>query len=445
MIKIKKGLDLPITGKPEQKIYNAPKTSHVALIGNDYVGMKPTMNVQVGDVVKKGQILFSDKKTEGVHFTAPAAGEVVQINRGERRAFNSLVIKVNGSDHVKFSSYKGSDLAGYNSDDLKDLLLESGLWTSLRMRPFNKTANPNKKAESLFITAMDTEPLAADANLIINEYSGAFELGLQFLDKFFDGNKYLCSNPELKTNHPEKIEHKVFTGKHPAGNAGTHIHFLNPVSFDKHAWHIHYMDVIAIGKLLVSGELFTERVISLAGPMAKNPRLLKIEQGACLSEVLPGEIKEGDVRVVSGSVLNGREAEKVFDYLGRYHRQVSLLEEGTQREFLGWQAPGFNKFSVKGVFLSSLFPSKKFAFNTSLNGSERAIVPIGSYEKVMPLDIQPTFLLRSIMSRNLEMAQKLGALELAEEDLALCTFVCPCKNEYGSVLRENLTAIEKEG
>lgn len=445
MIKIKKGLDLPITGKPEQKIYSAPNTSHVALIGDDYIGMKPTMNVQVGDIVKKGQILFSDKKTEGVHFTAPAAGEIIQINRGARRAFNSIVIKVNGSDHVSFESYKGSDLSQYNDGELKNLLIESGLWTSLRVRPFNKTADPKSNASSLFITAMDTNPLAADANLIIKEYEGAFELGLQFLDKFFNGKKYLCSGPDLKISSPEKIEHKKFQGVHPAGNPGTHIHFIDPVSFEKHAWHIGYMDVIAIGKLIVSGELFTERVIAIAGPMAKNPRLIKVHMGACLSELLPGEIKEGDNRIISGSVFNGRNADKVFDYLGRYHRQVSILEEGTEREFLGWQSPGFNKFSIKSVFLSKLIPGKKFAFNTSMNGSKRAIVPIGSYEKVMPLDIVPTFLLRSLMSGNLEMAQKLGALELAEEDLALCTFVCPCKNEYGSVLRENLTAIEKEG
>lgn len=445
MIKVKKGLDLPITGKPEQKIYSAPEPKHVAVIGEDFVGMKPTMNVKVGDMVKKGELLFSDKKIAGVHFTAPAAGEVVQINRGAKRAFNSMVIKVSGDESVSFKNYKGNDFSEYSSQDLKELLLESGLWNSIRTRPFSKSADPESTPEALFITAIDTNPLAGDVKTIINHNKISFEKGLEYLDRFFDGKKYLCTDENLEVNKPEKMEQHRFKGKHPAGNVGTHIHFLNPVNFNKRVWHVNYQDVINIGKLIESGTLYSKKIISIAGPMAKNPRLLEIHQGACLSEILPGELHAGNVRVVSGSVFNGRTASKVFDYLGKFHHQVTLLEEGTEREFLGWQSPGLNKFSVKAVFLSKLFGNKKFAFTTSTHGSPRSIVPIGSYEKVMPLDIEPTFLLRSLMSRNLEMSQKLGALELDEEDLALCTFVCPCKNEYGPVLRENLTQIEKEG
>lgn len=445
MIKIKKGLNLPIEGTPEQKVHQGPKVSKVALIGDDVVGMKPTMEVQIGDKVKVGQLLYTDKKTEGVRYTSPASGEVVEINRGARRAFQSVVIKVEGDDHQDFESYKGSELSGYKDADVRALLLESGMWPSLRRRPFSKAARPDETPSSIFVTAIDTHPLAADPAIVIKEQETAFKNGLKVLGKI--AKVHLCTEASSTVvgADVENVSETKFSGPHPAGLAGTHIHRLDPVGENKFVWYINYQEVIAVGKLFETGKLFTDRVVALAGPVARNPRLIKTRVGASIDELIKGETFEADeIRPVSGSVFAGREARGPFAYLGRFHNQISLLKEGREREFLGWHSPGLNKFSVKPIYLSA-FSSKKFAMNTNKNGSLRAIVPIGSYEKVMPLDILPTYFIRTIMARNTDMAVKLGALELDEEDVALCTFVDPGKNDFGPVLRENLETIEKEG
>lgn len=445
MIKIKKGLNLPIEGTPEQKVHQGPKVSKVALIGDDVVGMKPTMEVQIGDKVKVGQLLYTDKKTEGVRYTSPASGEVVEINRGARRAFQSVVIKVEGDDHQDFESYKGSELSGYKDADVRALLLESGMWPSLRRRPFSKAARPDETPSSIFVTAIDTHPLAADPAIVIKEQETAFKNGLKVLGKI--AKVHLCTEASSTVvgADVENVSETKFSGPHPAGLAGTHIHHLDPVGENKFVWYINYQEVIAVGKLFETGKLFTDRVVALAGPVARNPRLIKTRVGASIDELIKGETFEADeIRPVSGSVFAGREARGPFAYLGRFHNQISLIKEGREREFLGWHSPGLNKFSVKPIYLSA-FSSKKFAMNTNKNGSLRAIVPIGSYEKVMPLDILPTYFIRTIMARNTDMAVKLGALELDEEDVALCTFVDPGKNDFGPVLRENLETIEKEG
>jgi len=446
MIKIKKGLNLPIEGSPEQKIDKGPTITKVALIGDDLVGMKPTMEVQVGDKVKTGQLLYTDKKTEGVRYTAPASGEVIEVNRGARRAFQSVVIKVEGEDHVDFENYSGPEISGYDEKKARALLIESGMWASIRRRPYSKVADPEETPSSIFVTAMDSQPLAADPAVIIKENEKAFKDGLKVLSKLAP-KVFLCTekNSAVVGSEVEKVTEEKFHGPHPSGLVGTHIHNLDPVGEKKFVWHLPYQEVIAIGKLFETGKLFTERVVALAGPVARNPRLVKTRVGASIEELTKGEtFEEGEVRTVSGSVLNGRDASGPFGYLGRFHNQVSLLKEGREREFLGWHSPGVNRFSAKPIYLST-FMNKKFPMTTDKNGSLRAIVPIGSYEKVMPLDILPTYFIRTIMARNTDLAVKLGALELDEEDLALCTFVDPGKNDFGPVLRENLSIIEKEG
>ncbi len=443
MIKLKKGLNLPIEGEPNQVIENGPEVTKVALVGDDVVGMKPTMLVKVGDKVKKGQVIYTDKKTEGVKYTAPASGEVVELNRGEKRVFQSLVIKVEGDDHVDFSAYKGADLSSYDEEAMKNLLIESGSWPSVRRRPFSKVADPTEKPSSLFITAMDTNPLTADAEVIINAEAEAFELGMKAVKKLAP-KTYLCVKGGSSVKAVDGVEKKEFSGPHPAGLVGTHIHFVDPVGEKKFVWHMGYQDVIAIGHLVKTGKLYTKRIIAVAGPEAKNPRLITTRLGANLSEVLKDEVKSENVRVISGSVFGGRHADGVFGYLGRFHNQISLLHEGGRRELLGWHSPGFNKFSVKPIYVST-FMKKKYAFDTDTNGSLRSIVPIGSYEKVMPLDILPTFLMKALMSGNTDNIIRLGGLELDEEDLALINFVDPCKNDFAVKLRENLMTIEKEG
>jgi len=262
-----------------------------------------------------------------------------------------------------------------------------------------------------------------------------------------EGKVFVCQAPgaELPKGQGSNIAVETFAGVHPAGNPGTHIHFLDPVNAHKTVWTIGYQDVIAMGELFTTGHLSVERVVALAGPQVERPRLIRTRLGANLNEVTNGQTKAGENRVISGSVFGGHRSHGNLTFLGRFHTQISVLLEGREREFFHYLRAGFNKFSVMGIFISKLLGSKSFAFTTSTNGSERAMVPVGSYEKVMPLDILPTQLLRSLIVGDTEMAQKLGCLELDEDDLALCTFVCPGKYEYGPLLRSNLTRIENEG
>ena len=448
MINIKKGLDLPISGAPDQTISEGKPVRHVALIGFDYNGMKPTMEVKEGDRVKRGSLLFTDKKTEGVRYTAPAAGVVKEINRGERRVFQSIVIEVDGDEAETFARYSEGDLASLERQQVVDNLVESGLWTAFRTRPFSKVPAIDSAPNSIFVSVMDTNPLAADPVVIIKEQAAAFEKGLQILTKLTNGKVFVTGKPgsDVPVPKSDAIQVEQFDGVHPAGNVGTHIHYLDPVSLSKTVWSIGYQDVIAIAKLFETGELPVDRVVAIGGPKASKPRLVRTRLGASLEELLKDEAAtDCDIRPISGSVFGGRRGTGPCAYLGRFDNQVSVLEEGYKRHFMGWLSPGANKFSVLNIYLSKLMGSKKFDFTTTTNGSERAMVPVGAYEQVMPLDILPTQLLRILIVGDTEMAQKLGALELDEEDLALCTFVCPGKYEYGPILRENLTRIEIEG
>ncbi|MEA3250048.1 MAG: Na(+)-translocating NADH-quinone reductase subunit A [Pseudomonadota bacterium] len=449
MIEVKRGLDLPIAGTPEQRIDDARPVRHVAVLGSDYVGMKPTMEVREGDRVKLGQLLFTDKKIPGVRFTAPAAGEVVEINRGEKRRLLSVVIKVDDQgEQVEFTAHGAASLESLERQTVVDQLVESGLWTALRTRPYSRTPALDAQPTNIFVTAIDTHPLAADPALVINEQPEAFSHGLKVIKRLTEGRVFLCHAPDasLPGGDISGVQAESFKGVHPAGLVGTHIHHLSPVSLTRQVWHLGYQDVIAVGKLFAEGVLDTRRVVAIGGPLATRPRLVRTRLGASFRELLDGEIgeAESDVRVISGSVFGGNIAEGALSYLGRFHQQVSLLEEGNKRAFMGWLSPGRNKHSVLGIYMSRFTGLDRFAPTTTTNGSERAMVPVGSYETVMPLDILPTQLLRSLIVGDIEMAMQLGCLELDEEDLALCTYVCPGKYEYGPILRDNLTTIEKE-
>lgn len=436
---------MPIVGAPTQRIEAGRPVRSVAVIGFDYPTMKPTMAVQVGDRVKLGQILFSDKKSEGVHYTAPGAGVVSAVHRGEKRVLQSVVIDLEGDDEITFASYSSDQLEGLSSEQVRENLQQSGLWTALRTRPFSKVPAVDAVPNSIFVTAIDTHPLAANPAVIIAEQAEAFEAGLKVLGNL--AKVFLCKAPDasLPGESLAKVQVEAFSGPHPAGLAGTHIHFLDPVSASKSVWTIGYQDVIAVGKLFTSGRLWVERVVALGGPVVENPRLVRTRLGANLDELTAGELQPGANRVVSGSLLGGRTAHGAFAYLGRYHQQVSCLREGKEREMLHYMRAGVEKHSILNIYISKLMGGKKFAFSTSTNGSPRAMVPVGNYEEVMPLDVLPTQLLRALIVGDTEVAQKLGCLELDEEDLALCTYVCAGKYEYGPILRDNLTRIEKEG
>lgn len=447
MIKIRRGLDLPVAGSPEQVIHDGPAVRSVALIGNDYVGMKPTMRVREGDRVKLGQVLFEDKKTPGVLYTAPAAGTVSAINRGERRVLQSVVIDVDGDEEESFPLFGEDELGSLDRDKVRDNLVNSGAWTALRTRPYSKVPAPDAEPRSIFVTAMDTNPLAADPTVIVAGREGDFVNGLRVLTRLTEGQVHLCTAPDaaIPGGDVEGVQRHEFTGPHPAGLAGTHIHFIDPVVGAKQVWTIGYQDVMAFGRLFTTGRLDMSRVVSLAGPQVEEPHLVRTRLGANLDELTAGRLRQGENRVVSGSLLSGRKASGPFAYLGRNHTQVSVIREGRERHFIHYLSPGTRRYSALPIFLSALNPRQRFAFNSSTNGSERAMVPLGQYEKVMPLDILPTQLLRSLIVGDTATAQDLGCLELDEEDLGLCTFICVGKYEYGPILRYNLTRIEKEG
>lgn len=446
MIKIRRGLDLPITGVPAQVIHQGPRISQLGVIGSDYQGMKPTMAVRVGDAVSQGQLLFTDKKNPGVKFTAPAAGIVVAINRGERRVFQSIVIDLEGDAKESFPITDSKSLPDLSRDNIVENLVNSGQWTAFRTRPYSKIPAVDSTPTSIFVTATDTNPLAADPEVIIAERQQAFADGLTIISKLTDGAVNLCLGATSTIDQPaiDNVQVHQFSGPHPAGLAGTHIHYIDPVSVNKTVWTIGYQDVIAIGALFTSGHLDSSRVIAIGGPQVNEPRLLRTQLGANLNQLVIGELLNEDNRIISGSVLSGRKAAGEFAFLGRYHNQVSVIKEDRNREFLHYLRAGVNKHSALPIYASSL-TKKLFNMTSSTNGSERAMVPVGGYEDVTALDILPVQLLRSLIVGDTEVAQQLGCLELDEEDMGLYTYVCVGKYEYGPILRDNLSRIEKEG
>lgn len=447
MIKFKKGLDVPISGEPALDIIEEKYPGRVAVLGGDYVGMKPTMAVAEGDTVKLGQPIFTDKKIDGVVFTAPGAGKVVAVNRGERRVLESVVIELDETvGEVEFPAYDSEDLISLAREKVVENLVKSGMWIAFRTRPFSKTPAPDSTPRSVFVTAMDTNPLAANPAPLIWMDSEAWLDGLRILTRLTDGVVNVCAAEGFSLPLIQEVQIHTFSGPHPAGLPGSHMHFIDPVGSQKTHWHIGWQDVIAMGKLFTAGCLATERYVALGGPMVSRPRVIKTRLGASLDELLSNELASGAVRPISGSVLCGTKAEGPLAFLGRFHNQISVVEEGGKQEFMGWLAPGRDKFSVKSVFASAFNRNKrKFALNTLLGGSHRAIFPTGAFDQVMPLDILPTYLVRAMAVMDTDEAQALGCLELDEEDLALLSFVDCGKNDFGFMLREVLTQIEKEG
>ena len=444
-----KGLDIPITGGPKQTIENGNAIKSVAVLGLDYVGMKPTMLVAEGDTVKLGQPLFGDKKNPGVHFTSPASGVVKAIHRGDKRALQSVVIELSGNNEITFAKYSESDLENLTAEQIQENLVASGLWTTLRTRPYGKVPALNSKPHSIFVTAIDTRPLAADPAVIIADRATDFVDGLEIISKLIEGKVYVCkaTGAEIPTGNAPVVVAE-FGGVHPAGLPSTHIHFIDAVNINKFVWHLDYQAVIAIGALFTTGKLNVERVVALSGPTVKNPRLVRTQVGANLTDLTAGELADDlESRVVSGSVLFGHEAHGAFDYLGAYHLQVSALQEGRARELFGWLVAGKNKYSAMNIYTSSVDrkTNRLFPLTTDKNGSNRAIVPVGVYETLMPLDILATPLLKALVIGDSDQAQLLGCLELDEEDMSLFTFADPGKHDFAPVLRANLTKIEKEG
>ena len=450
MIRIKKGLNIPINGSPTEEIVDSTRSRSVAILGNDYIGMKPTMLVEEGERVKLGQALFEDKKNPGVIFTSPAGGKVESINRGDRRVLQSVVIEVEQEEEIEeFNRYSEDELDKTTSAEIRSQLIKSGSWTAFRTRPYSKIPGVEEIPNNIFISLLDTQPLSPNPEIITNLNTDNFNFGLKVLKRLVDCPIHISTGPNSNLDLPEDdqvIKH-IFSGPHPAGLVGTQMHYISPASLSNINWTIGYQDVIAIGAQFRTGKVFVERVVSLAGPQVNEPKYLKTRLGACTDEVTAGQLTQRENRVISGSVISGREAIGPYAYLGRYHNQISVVAEpnSKDREFMNWLTPGPRKFSKIPLFLSSLFPKKLYKFKALMNGSDRPIVPIGVYEEVLPLNFLPAMLLRNIVLMDTEKIQALGGLELDEEDLSLCSFVCPGKYDFGSLLRAGLTKIEVEG
>jgi Na+-transporting NADH:ubiquinone oxidoreductase subunit A len=438
-------MDLPVEGAPDQTIQPGPEYSHVGVLGGDYTGLKPKMLVQEGDAVQRGTPLFCHKDVPDAMMVAPVTGKVAAINRGARRVLQSVVIEVSDANDT------GLDFSGVGDADSAEgvttKLCASGLWTSFRTRPYSKMPEPGSAPDAIFVTAMDSDPLAADAAVIIAEAAEAFIAGLAAISKLTEGQTYLCQKEgdAIPGSDVAGVEAAAFSGPHPSGLAGTHIHFLAPLAGSKQVWTIGYQDVIAIGRLMQTGHLDPNIVIALSGPGAREPRLIRTVMGASTDELTRDEVNvTGTPRIISGSILSGDQAEGPTAYLGRFARQISIIKEDHEQITLGWIRPMPSKFSVQPV-LGSAFAKKLYAFTSNLNGGRRAMVPTGIFEELMPQDYLPTQLLRALLVMDTDTAQALGALELDEEDLGLVGFACPAKYEYGLALRDCLSKIEKEG
>ena len=366
MIRIKKGLNIPINGLPNQKVCRSNKVKNIALLGRDYIGMKPSFEIKEGDFVKAGELLFTDKKQPDVRYTSPCSGLVSSINRGDKRVFESIIIEKNEDTGILFSELESDNIQNLKKKKIKDILVQSGLWTSFRTRPFSKIPTIASIPSSIFITAIDTRPLAANPEIVVSLYQKEFSVGMQIASKLHDCSLYLCTAANSKIDS-EYATKKEFQGPHPAGLAGTHIHFIDSVNINKTVWHINYQDIIAIGYLFTKKEIWQDRVISLAGPQVKNPRLLTVPLGSSLNEICENEIyeneNENENRVISGSILDGYYSEKRTAFLGRYHLQISVLEEGKEREFLHYLRAGFNRFSVMPIYISNFFKKNIFYDN----------------------------------------------------------------------------------
>lgn len=447
--RLKKGLDLPLAGVPREELHEGARPRRVALLGRDCLGVRPRLLVAEGDHIRRGQPVLADKTHPEILFTAPGGGVVESVNRGHRRVLLSVVIRLSDQEETeRFEPVGSGAIDSLSRDAVRERMLSSGAWTALRRRPYGGIPAPGEVPSALFVTAHDTRPLAMPPEAAVAGRDQDLTAGLAILRRLLDGPIHFCTGQDWSRPLPDLpgLHHATFSGPHPAGNPGTHIHLLHPADKNRPVWHIDLQDLLDCGRIFEKGEVPVERIVALGGPGARRPRLLKTRLGVDLQDLLDGELEDGRRRIISGSVLEGHTAAADEAFLGRRDQQVTVLAEDLDRSFLGWANPlPSGLFSLKRVVLGAWAPHRLRSMTTSRHGGVRALVPGGSYEQVMPLNIMPTFLLRALLCGDVDEAEALGCLELVEEDLALCTVVCPSKIEYGPLLRMMLDQIEKEG
>ncbi len=446
IIRIKKGLDINLKGKADKIYQRANRASSYAVKPTDFHGIRPKLMVKVGDEVKVGTALFFDKYNPDVMFTSPVAGKVKTISRGERRKILEVVVEA--ADKDSFEDFKVKEPVEMERGEIISVLKKSGLWPSIKQRPFAIIANAEKMPKSIFISGFNSAPLAPDMDFIIKDYASEFQKGIDVITKLTEGKVHLSLNadyPACKTYaEATGVEKHYFQGPHPAGNPGIQIHHIDPVLKGQYVWYIGPLDVVRIGQLFLNGKLDNNTVVALVGSEVEKPVYYKMIRGAAVESILSGNLKaDGHNRIISGDVLTGDAITKV-GHLGYYHNQVTVIPEGNYHEFIGWALPGFSKYSVSRSFFSWLMPKKEFALDTNLHGGKRAYVFTGEYDKVLPMDLFPVHLIKSILYEDIDEMEKLGIYEVAEEDFALCEFVCTSKTNVQQILRNGLDLMKKE-
>ncbi len=444
-IKLKKGFDIRLEGIAEKKLAGVVNPVKYGVMPTDFPGLIPKLEVKPDTEVLAGTPLFHDKLRPEIKFTSPVSGSVVSVERGDRRKLLEVIVEKNGTGYVDFGK---ADPEKLSAEQIKEHLLSSGLWPAIRQRPYHVVANPNDQPKSIFISGFDTAPLAPDYNYILENSSVAdFRTGINALAKLTDGRINLIlkgnGNDNKIFDGIEGVEKSYFSGPHPAGNVGVHIHHLDPLNKGEIIWFVNFQDVISIGRLFVEGVYKPERIVALTGSEVVNPQYYKMLSGSAVTSVVSGNIKPGNQRYVSGNVLTGTKINQ-DGFLGYYDSQITVIPEGNYYEFFGWASPGINKFSFSRTFLSSLLPGRNYKLDTNMHGGERAFVVTGQYEKVVPMDIFPMQLLKAIIAEDIDNMENLGIYEVAEEDFALCEFICPSKIEIQSEIRKGLDLMRKE-
>jgi len=445
-IKIKRGLNINLTGKADKTIASAPPPETYSIKPAGFIDVVPKLLVQQGDEVLAGTPLFFDKQNESVQFCSPVSGEIAEIVRGDKRRI--LEIKILADSRMNYHSFGISSPDNLSRQEIIDRLLISGVWPFIRQRPFGIIARPQELPKSVFVSAFDSSPLAPDLDFIIEESAADFQAGLDVLKKLTEGKLHLNihdgGNTSPVFSKAKGVQINTVSGPHPAGNVGVQIHHIDPVNKGEVVWCVNAQDVPVIGRLFTKGIFDTTRILALTGSQVLRPAYYRFLVGAGINHILGhAGLKEGKNRVISGNVLTG---EKIGadGHLNFYDTQITVIPEGGEPEFIGWLKPGFNKFSVSRAFFSWLTPRKKFTLDTNLHGEERPFVISGQYEQVLPMDIYPVQLLKSILVEDLDLMEQLGIYEVVEEDFALCEFICTSKIESQKIIRKGLNIVRKE-
>jgi len=431
-------------GKADKILIPEERPSRFAMKPVDFPGMVPKMCVKPGDEVKAGTTLFFDKKNEDVKFTAPVSGVMRDVVRGERRRILEVVLEARGDEYIDFGK---ADPEKLKVEEIKKKLLESGLWPAIRQRPYHIVANPEDSPRSIFISGFDTAPLAADMDYIMELVPEEhYHTGIRVLNKLTEGKVYLGlsknTSSSILKNTPG-VEINYFSGPHPVGNVGIQIHHIEPVNKGETVWYVNLQDIVSIGRLFNEGKYVADKIVALAGSEVEKPRYYRTRTGASISNIIKDNIVSDNVRYISGNVLTGQKILR-DGYLGYYDSTISVIPEGDYYEFFGWITPGLKKFSLSRTFLTWLMPGKKYRLDTNMHGGERAFVVTGEYEKVLPMDVYPMQLLKSILVEDIDRMEQLGIYEVSEEDFALCEFICPSKIEIQSIIRRGLDLMAKE-